>query len=255
MLKKKTLTAVSYLNTKPLLYGILNHEVEQELEINLDIPSVCADKLKAGVVDFALVPVAVIPELENPHIISDYCIGSDGAVRTVCIFSDVPIHEIKTIQLDFHSRTSVQLCQILCREYWKITPEFVPASTDFINKISGTTAAVVIGDRTIPLEEKHRFRYDLGAAWTSHTGLPFVFAAWVSNQAMEEGFIQRFNAAMKKGVEMIPKLIYLIPKPHPNYDLQEYFQNYIHYNLDASKRAGLDLFLEKMKLNAEALMP
>ncbi len=246
---KYKLTAVSYLNTKPLLNGILNHPIEQDLDIELDIPSVCADKLLAGEVDFALVPVATIPLLKNPQIISDFCIGAEGAVRTVCIFSDVPIENIEKIYLDFHSRTSVQLCQILSREYWKIEPEFLPAQEGFINEIGGTTAALVIGDRTIDLESKHRFIYDLGEAWTSHTGLPFVFAAWVSNKKIDQDFIHRFNEAMQKGIETIPKLVYLLPKPHPNFDLQEYFEKYIHYNLDTSKRNALDLFLEKMKAN------
>ena len=243
---KKKIAAVSYLNTKPLLNGILNSPIESELDIQLDIPSVCADKLKAGEVDFALVPVAIIPQLEKAHIISDFCIGTEGAVRTVAIFSQVPITEIETIYLDFHSRTSVQLCQILCREYWNIQPQFVPAQAGFIDEIHGKTAALVIGDRTIPLEEKHPYIYDLGAAWAAHTGLPFVFAAWVSTRPMEADFIQRFNQAMQQGIDHIPKLVYLLPKPHPNFDLQEYFEKYISYHLDASKRKALDLFLAKL---------
>jgi len=115
---KYTAAAVSYLNTKPFLYGIFNTQMEEEVEIQLEIPSVCAAKLKDGTVDFGLVPVAIIPELKTPHIISDYCIGTEGAVKTVAIISDVEISEITDLYLDFHSRTSVQLAQILLREHW-----------------------------------------------------------------------------------------------------------------------------------------
>lgn len=241
--------AVSYLNTKPLLHGIVHDAIEKQLEIELAIPSRCADKLIAGEVDFALVPVAVIPTLSEAQIISDFCIGTEGAVRTVAIFSEVPIHEIEAIYLDFHSRTSVQLCQILCREYWKINPQFIPAQKGFIDEIAGKTAALVIGDRTIVLEEKFSYQYDLGTAWLAHTGLPFVFAAWVSRRALPPAFMERLNQAMQTGIDSISKLVYLLPKPHPNFDVQEYFEHYINYHLDAPKRQALDLFFQKMKEN------
>lgn len=246
-MKKRSLVAVSYLNTKPLLHGIVHEGLDQELDIQLEIPSVCAAKLEQRKVDFGLIPVAAIPSLSSPHIISDFCIGTERTVRTVCIFSDVPIEKIDKIYLDFHSRTSVQLCQILCEEYWKITPEFIPAQEGFFDHIQSTTAALVIGDRTIALEEKHPYIYDLGEAWYDHTGLPFVFAAWVSHQKMDDDFIARFNAAMQVGVEMIPQLIYLLPKPDPNFDLETYFTENISYHLDSQKRAALDLFLKKIE--------
>ena len=87
MKSKIKVTAVSYLNTKPFLYGIFNHGLEEELDLELNIPSVCAQKLRDGEVDLGLVPVAIIPQLIRPHIISDYCIGTVGAVKTVCLYS------------------------------------------------------------------------------------------------------------------------------------------------------------------------
>jgi len=111
--KKIRLSAVSYLNTKPFIYGLFRGELAEEIELSLDIPSECARKLKAGEVDLALTPVAIIPELPQAWLVSDYCIGSTGTVKTVCLFSEKPLPEIKRILLDFHSRTSVALTRIL----------------------------------------------------------------------------------------------------------------------------------------------
>ena len=243
-------STVSYLNTKPFLYGIVNTGLDRKIDLQLDIPSVCAQKLRDGEVDLGLVPVAVIPELESPHIISDYCIGTVGAVKTVCIFSQCPIEEISHLYLDYHSRTSVELAQILFKKHWKRAPIYLPAEEGFIDKIEGKTAAVVIGDRCIGLYEKHPYIYDLGQAWMDYSGLPFVFAAWVSQKPLAPDFIAAFNEALGQGLREIPQLIYLIPPPSPDFDLKYYYEHHIDYVLDAPKKQALNLFLESLQQNA-----
>lgn len=244
--EKLKVTAVSYLNTKPLLYGLLHHPVQSEIDLQLDIPSVCAQRLRDGDADLGLIPVAAIPELEQPYIISDYCIGADGAVKTVAIFSEVPMEEMTHLYLDYHSRTSVQLAQVLLREYWKVQPELIPAEPGFEQKIDGTTGAVIIGDRTMGLDERYPYVYDLGTAWKARTGLPFVFAAWVSTRPLDPAFIERFNAALRQGIEHIPQLMFLLPDQHPNFDLRAYFTKNISYQLDRAKKQALYLFLSKL---------
>lgn len=240
---KIRLTAVSYLNTKPLLYGLLNSTLAPQLDLELNIPSVCAEKLTRGEADLALVPVAVLPELDRPHVISDYCIGTFGAVKTVCIYSDVPIEQVETVYLDHHSRTSVQLTKVLLRDYWGFSPALLPAKEGYIKKIGGRTAGLVIGDRTIGLEQQFKYVYDLGAVWMEHTGLPFVFAAWISNRPLPAAFVRRFNKALASGVAQIEKLKYLLPSPHPDFSVEEYFTKYISYEFDAAKRQALKHFL------------
>jgi chorismate dehydratase len=93
-----------------------------QFDLSLDIPSECARKLKAGEVDLALTPVAIIPELEQGYLVSDYCIGAVGAVNTVCVFSEVPLQDIKHLFLDFHSRSSVALTRFALCGIWNITP-------------------------------------------------------------------------------------------------------------------------------------
>ncbi|MBI5914294.1 MAG: menaquinone biosynthesis protein [Bacteroidetes bacterium] len=243
---KLKVTAVSYLNTKPFLYGIFKSGLEEEIDLQLDIPSECARKLASREADLGLVPVAVIPELSNPQIISDYCIGTVGTVKTVCIFSKVPLEELTNLYLDFHSRTSVELVKILLKNHWRVSPALLAAGPGFEEKIGGTTGALIIGDRAIGQLGRHPWVYDLGEAWLAYTGLPFVFAAWVSNRPLAQDFLQRLNLALQTGIDLIPQLMYLLPQPQPGFDLRAYFTENISYQLDAAKRKAMKLFLRHL---------
>lgn len=251
MSKKYNLTAVSYLNTKPFLYGLFQHEIGRNLSISLDIPSVCAQKLVSGEADLGLVPVAIIPTLPSPHIISDFCIGAEGQVATVCIFSDVPLQQIERLYLDFHSRTLVALTKILIRDHWHIAPQLVADAPthEGWQQIGGTTAALVIGDKAIGLEKKFKYTYDLAEEWRNFTGLPFVFAAWVSNQPLPTDFLRDFNAALALGLAHIPELTALMPdslNQKNGFNLEKYFREHISYDLNPSKKTALQLFLDAM---------
>ena len=115
---KIRVSAISYLNSIPFVYGLENSPLQSEIELSLDIPSECAKKLLENKVDIGLVPVAIIPQLKFSEIIGPYCIGANGPVESVCLFSQVPLNDIEEIQLDFHSKTSVQLVQLLSKKYW-----------------------------------------------------------------------------------------------------------------------------------------
>jgi chorismate dehydratase len=242
------MAAVSYLNTKPLLYGLLHSPLAEKIHLILDIPSGCASKLIEGKVDMALIPTAVIPQIPNASIFSDYCIGAKNMVKTVGIFSFRPLEQLDHLILDFHSKTSVLLVQILLKEYWQLHPTLVAGKPDFEKQITGNTGGLIIGDRTMGLHEKFPYFYDLGEAWRNHTGLPFVFAAWVSNQEVEASFIHSFNQAMETGLASIPELLLLLPDSQAGLDLQSYFSNHIHYHLDTEMKAGLHLFYEKLAI-------
>lgn len=247
-MEKIKISIVSYLNTTSFLYGIEQDQSLLEcIELNKDIPSECARKLQEGEVDLGLVPVAVIPKLKESHLISDYCIGAVGKVKSVLLVSDVPLQKIEKIYLDFHSRTSVALCQLLSREYWNIHPEFLAAGQQYISKIKDTTAGVIIGDRTFHMKREYAYRYDLSEEWQKMTGLPFVFAAWVSNKKLDPHFIEKFNAALSFGLAHTDTAIQqLTEKSIDDIELKEYLTNYIQFELDEQKLKGLNLFLEKI---------
>ncbi len=243
------ISAVSYLNTIPFIHGLKQSKLINTIDLQLDYPSICADKLITDAVDLALVPVAVIPSLKKYYIVSDYCIGADGAVDTVCLYSDVPINEIETIALDYQSRTSVALLKILLKEYWKLDPTFTKAAIGFENKIEGKHAALVIGDRAFALNNKHQYVYDLAAIWKEMTGLPFVFAAWVANKEISNQFVTSFNTALENGLTDIDKAITVEGANYPNCkNPEDYLNNKISYILDAEKKKGMELFLRKIAL-------
>ncbi len=239
------LIAVSYLNTKPLLFGLVSKDLHKSLQLTLDHPAACAQKLKNGEADLALIPVATIPDIPGARIISDYCIGSVNKVRSVVIYSDKPLEEVSTILLDYESKTSVALAYILLNEYWKLSPQIRKSEPGFESLIKNDIAAVVIGDKALEWEGKFKYAYDLGEIWRKHTGLPFVFAAWVATKDLEKNFVSEFNDALSYGIEHIPSLMYILPNPNQKLDLYSYFTENISYNLDEDKKKGLALFLEK----------
>lgn len=244
---KYKVSAVSYLNTLPFIYGLQNNDLISDIDLQLDYPSICAEKLINGTVDLSLVPVVVLPKLINAHIISNYCIGADGAVETVCLYSDVPIYDIQTITFDYQSRTSVELLRILLKEYWQVNPDLIKAQKGFEKEINGSHAALVIGDRAFLLNDNHKFTYDLSAIWKELTGLPFVFAVWVSNKKLDQKFIANFNQALQEGLSNIPKALDRQGHNYSNCQTPEnYLNDKISYFLGVKKQKGMELFLSKL---------
>ncbi len=238
--------AVSYLNTKPLLYGIRHHSVMNEIELIEDYPAKIAQLLIDDKVDVGLIPVAATTKLHNWNIVGDYCIGCDGPVASVCLFSEVSIDKVKKVLLDYQSRTSVNLAKILLREYWKKDVELVDATgEDYRSEITCATAGVVIGDRALEQRLKSKYIYDLGEAWKAHTNLPFVFAAWISKRKLPYDFEQGFNEANAFGLQHIDDVVK--ENPFAAYDLKTYFTRCIQYKFTPEKRDGLNLFLQKLK--------
>src|SRR5688572_22582186 len=233
---------VNYLNTKPLIYGLEKNPINEMIELIGAYPSRLAQMLKGDEIDIGLIPVAAISELASHHIIGNYCIGTEGEIASVGLFSEVPMKEIKKIYLDYQSRSSVELLKWLITESWGIYPEMIPAKDeDYRNEIKGTTAGLVIGDRALEQRKVSTFIYDLGSEWRSITGLPFVFAAWVSTKPLPENFIKIFDEANALGLLHIEDIV--AAASYDLYDLRKYYTLHLSYQFDERKRAGLDKFL------------
>ena len=248
-MNKIRISAVSYLNTRPFVYGLSHSDFIRKVDLSLDIPSLCASKLSSDLADIGLIPVAAISDVPNARIISDFGITSSGKVRTVALLSDVPLQEIKKVVLDYQSRTSVRLVRVLAHYFWKIFPLWENGAVGYTENIPDrTTAIVVIGDRVFENEKKYRYCYDLGEEWKSFTGLDFVFACWIANKPIDIDLISEFNQALAYGVIHLDEVIAECENEYPNYQLNDYFYNNIKFAFDDSKREGLALFL---KLNKE----
>lgn len=235
-MNKIKISAVAYTNTKAFIYGIEHSAVKEQIELSLDIPSDCAAKVIDGTVDLGLIPVAAIPQVPNANIISDYCIGSVGAVNSVFIFSHVPAKEIKSLKLDSHSRTSNNLARVLLKFHFK---QEVNITTD---PEAETDAIVLIGDRTFGKKGDYPFVYDMGEEWMNFTGLPFVYAAWVANKEIPQDFITEFNTALKLGLDSRAEVLQALPV-NPVFDLEDYLMHKLDFELTANKRKALNLFL------------
>lgn len=241
---KVRVSAISYLNSIPFVYGLEQSSIIDQIVLGCYIPSVCAEQLLNDEVDLALTPVAILPHLAYSEILSPYCIGADGPVETVCLFSHVPMSKIKEISLDFHSKTSVQLVQVLCKDYWNITPKFIPANSHFEKTLSNTQAAVIIGERAYQYKKQFEYVYDLSEQWKRYTGLPFVFACWVANKPLSEPFKENFVKALSHGLDNLDLAIEKMGSHYPNsIDQKRYLGEVISYQLDASKEIGLQRFL------------
>jgi chorismate dehydratase len=234
--------AVSYLNTKPLLYGIENGSLSGEIELVLDYPAQLAQSLQNNDIDLALLPVAAIPGIAGARIVSDYGIAADGKVASVAVFSQVPMEEIETVYLDYQSRTSVRLAQLLFEKHWKKKVIYKHAPENYIEYINGNTAGVIIGDRALKQLNNFEYIYDLAEGWKELTGLPFVFAAWVANKELPTAFIKAFNEANAVGLAHIDEIV--AANPFPYYDLNKYYRENIEYLIDEPKKKGLDKFIE-----------
>ena len=246
MRNKISVGIIDYLNVKPFLYGIKHSPVIADIDLVETYPSRLAQMLLDGEVDMGIVPVAIIPEMKEYYIVTDYCIGCNGPVATVCLFSEVPVNRIETVLLDYQSKTSVALAKILLQKYWHISPVFEDVKEEgFRNRISGTTAGVVIGDRAFDQRTRSTYSYDLGEAWKDFTGLPFVFAAWIANKPLPDGFIHAFNEANAFGLMHIDEVVQ--ENPYKLFDLKQYYKYNVNYVLDENKKAGLDAFLRLLE--------
>jgi len=225
------------------VYGLKLPPIAGEIDLIEETPARLADLLLKNEIDIGLVPTAVIPQLKESFIASDFCIGTETEVASVCLFSEVPLNEIRKVYLDHESRSSTALLRWLMHESWGIYPEVIQAADDsYRAQITGTTAGLVIGDRAFEQRKISTFIYDLASEWRAITGLPFVFAAWISNKPLTESFILKFNTANALGLDHIDEIV--AQQHFELFDLKKYYSLHMSYKLDERKRRGMKLFLQ-----------
>ena len=244
------ISVVSYLNSAPLVYGIQHSPELSDCSVSLDVPAIGAAKLASGEVDIALVPVGAFLEPGGVEWVGNFCIGVEGPVRTVCLFSEVPLNEIRRVYLDPHSRTSVELIRILARDNWMLNWDFIPASVGFEkNAIKGESAGVCIGDKVFTIEGRYPFCYDLAKEWVGFTGLPFVFAAWATKKTIDPEFIKKLDQAQLWGIKAIPDVArdWSLKINLPESDIRDYLTLNISYPFTKEKKTGMERFFSLIR--------
>ena len=236
--------AVSYLNAQPLVQG-LRHCLGDSIELTTDFPARLPGLLSSGAAQLALLPVAAMPGIAGARVAVDYGIAADGPVASVALFSQVPMADIEEVVLDYQSCTSVALVRLLLRDFWLQEVRFVAATPDYIGRLGGTRAGVIIGDRALRETGHFAWRWDLAAAWKEWTGLPFVFAAWACTTPLPAPFMARFAAANEYGLRHIVDVVaahHGLP-----FDVAGYFQDNLRFRLDARMHEGMALFLDRLR--------
>jgi len=238
------ISIINYSNTIPFIFGLESSEyIKRNSTFFYHYPAQGVELLKNNTVDISIVPVATISEIPNASIVSDFCIGTQKTVASVKLFSKAPIHAISHIVLDYQSRTSNLLTQLLSEEYWKISPIFSIGKIGYEND-SSIESKVIIGDRALINYKHYPYSYDLAEEWNKAYSLPFVFACWIANKSIPIDYLNEFNKALEYGINNIDESIDYCKKD-VSFDLRNYLHHNINFYLDTEKRQAMNLFLQK----------
>ncbi|MBM4000465.1 MAG: menaquinone biosynthesis protein [Planctomycetes bacterium] len=241
--------AVSYLNTKPLVYGL--EDVSRRVDLSFDLPSRLADRLRNGQLDVALIPSIEFLASESGRggdlsIVSNACIGCRGAVWSVVLMSRVPWREIRTLAVDEGSRTSIALARILLDQRFGIRPRLLPLPIDQRLEEADGDGLLVIGDRAMKARVSNMAdRWDLGEEWRRWTGLPFVFAMWVARAGVSNAPIGRWlDRARDLGLRNLDAIASRECAAHglTRDDCLGYLRDNLHFRLGTREREGLERF-------------
>ena len=243
--------AVGYRNTLPLREGLRDLERTGALTLALDRPSAATRRFARGEFVLGLLPVAAQFSIPEAVQVGKHGIVADGFVGSVGIFAERPLADLDAILLDHDSRSSVLLARVLLKHHWRLGtmtrrgggPRVLPAEPGYRARLGGGVGGVIIGDPAIAARSRFAYYYDLAEAWRAMTGLPFVFAAWLSAIPLARDFVEAFDAAQARGVASRLEVAAAHQGEVPTYDLAAYFTQQIHYTIDARAARGMRLFL------------
>ncbi len=239
---------VSYVNATPLIWWFNHLGDNSPVEVVFDVPSKLPGLLESGEVQAIL--VSSIDSILHPNrrVLSNVCIGSNGPVESVRLFSRVPFPEIKTLALDASSMTSNRLAQIILHEKYNINPQTVTMAPDGESMLAQCDACVLIGDIGMTAQLPGSRIIDLGEAWTDLTGLPFVWALWTSNVAQSElsSLLDESYLYASQNWEAVLDLAQTRVN-WPREIIHHYFSRCVHFPLDSEAKQGLALFSAKVQ--------
>ena len=245
---KPRVCAVSYLNTQPLVWGMLHGAERNRFELDFALPSECADRLGNGTADIGIVPCAELPRL-GLAIIRGTGIACHGPVRSILLISRVPPERIRTLATDSSSRTSVMLARILLAKRFGAEPVLISMAPDLPSMLEAADAALIIGDPALHLDPVSiPFHVmDLGTEWLELTGLPMVFAVWAKTPSVITPDLEQvFQASCRFGLQHLREIA---ASEGPARGIAEplaleYFEKNIVFELGEREYRGLDLFLQ-----------
>jgi len=247
------ISAISFLNTAPLMWDFEHGHVGRDFDIEYTIPSACAAALAANQADIGIIPAVTYAEIPGLVILPKIAIASKDYVRSILLISKKPLEDVQTVATDMSSRTSVALLQVLFAKLFGTQRKLTSHTPQLDAMLQNHDAALLIGDAALQVEgERGLYLYDLAHEWRKLTGKPFVFAFWaVRLDALERGgklnLTETFQRSRNHGTET-RNLQAIAREWSPRLGLTEdeiivYLTENIDYSLDRENHSGLQLFL------------
>jgi chorismate dehydratase len=245
--------AVSYLNTTPLVWGMLHGAQRGLFDLEFELPAECADRIAEGSADIGIIPSFELLR-QDLEIVRGAGIACHGAVRSILLVSSRPAAEIGSLAVDTSSRTSVQLARIILEERYGAAPELTPMPPDLEAMLHAADAALIIGDPALHIDVdaagSRRHLYDLGAEWVEMTGLPVVFAVWAGRRGVvTPEAAQAFRDSCRFGREHVDEIV-ATESANRGFApelVREYLTRHIVHELDERDYRGMEAFLERAK--------
>ena len=273
---KLRISIVEYLNTAPLVWGFAEGPLADKYDLSFTVPSQCAEALRRGAADIAIIPAIEYQRIENIVALPGMAVAAKGEVRSILVVAKKPIDMAKKIALDSSSRSSAALVRLLAKDLWKIQPEFIEAAPDPSEMLKQADAALVIGDPALRVALKMDalagkspsgeqccqgdpdempvpgfetiFVYDVAYQWEEMTGKPCVLAIWAGRRdAITPEVVADFRASKQYGLERLREIAEAasVKLELPPRALERYLADNINFDLDEENLAGLRLFFEK----------
>ncbi len=246
------ISIIEYLNAAPLNYGFKHGLAFDQVHLQFQVPSACADQLRSGAVDAGIVSSIEYLRIPGLRIVPGLCIASPKRVRSVGILSKVPPERIRSLALDTSSRSSVVLARILLRERYGTDPECHEMDPDLEAMLEAHDAAVMIGDRFMRARREGLLMLDLAEEWHAWTGLPFVFALWLVREDapaldLPGGTSACFHRSLEQGMANLPAIVEEAWRSigWTKLELHEYLTENISYRLGEPEQESLALFFAK----------
>jgi chorismate dehydratase len=251
-MRRFRISAISYLNTAPLMWDFEHGDAGRDFDISYTLPSACARTLAEGTADIGIIPAAAYAEIPGLQVLPDVAIASRRAVRSILLVSKLPIEQVRTVALDTSSMTSVALTKVLFQKWLGGERTFTPMAPDVDAMLAEHDAGLLIGDPALKIDRQRYQTIDLAEEWIRHTGKPFVFAFWaVRGAALSSAtpwldLPAVFQRSRDHGLE--PANLNQIARDWAprlalrETDVRSYLTQNIHYRLDAGCLEGLQLF-------------
>ena len=257
-MKSLRISIVQYLNTTPLVRGFTHGPLRGKYELSFTVPSQCAEALRAGAVDVAIIPAIEYQRTDGLVVLPDLSISSKNKVRSLLLIAKKPLKEVRRVALDRSSRSTQALVRILCAKHWGIAPEFFEAEPELGEMLEEADAALLIGDPALQFaldgasfaeltRNKKLNVFDMVAEWRAMTNLPAVLAVWAGRvEAVTAEVVEDFQASLAYGMTHLDEICEEAAEEMKLQaeELHSYLVENIDYGLDAESRRGLQKYYE-----------